>query len=214
MDRQHQTAEGASNLAELTRVWRDPAIRSLAMRRAGSYEVAEDALQETYYLISRLKHLEEIENLRAYFCMVLMRVIYRIHREATSEGIPVYDIGRVQETSRLQTPPTSLEDDISQRLHIEGVLTRLQSDYKLLMKSIPGRSDNPDRYRLVIAEVAEQILLAVVAEDGMSSGDWNKIFRDQYPQWWDEPGLDRAVLDQRLSRARRDVRDLLKRIIA
>ena len=57
-------------------------------------------------------------------------------------------------------------------------------------------------------------LLLTLGGDLVASADWNTILRVEYPQWWDEPGLDRANFDKRLSRARSDVRDLLKRITA
>jgi DNA-directed RNA polymerase specialized sigma24 family protein len=52
---------------DLTRVAQDPAIRRLAERRAGSRELAEDAMQETYYAVARVKNPETIRDLGAFF---------------------------------------------------------------------------------------------------------------------------------------------------
>jgi Sigma-70 region 2 len=210
MGRQYEAAD-ASSVAELVRVFSDPQIRRLAERRAGSREMAEDALQETFYIVSRLLgDPERIVNLRAYFASVLTRVIIDLHMRASS-AIPVEDIGQVGgDWHELY----SLENLVGQYLHIEGLLKRLERDHQLLMKSIPGRSSDPGRYKLAIAEAVRKGLLQILEGDVVSSADWNAILRIEYPQWCGEPGLDRAVLDQRLSRARRDARDLLKLITA
>jgi hypothetical protein len=61
----------------LFEIWLDPQVRGYTRRCAGDRDLADDALQNTYYLISRLKHLAEIENQKAYFYQVLRREIAR-----------------------------------------------------------------------------------------------------------------------------------------
>ncbi|HEY1347048.1 MAG TPA: sigma factor, partial [Streptosporangiaceae bacterium] len=74
---------------ELTRIWRDPQIRGLALRRAGRHDLAEDALQETYYSVARVKDPGRIENLRAFFCRALINQIS--HLRSQLNPIPVED---------------------------------------------------------------------------------------------------------------------------
>src|ERR1700733_5592541 len=63
---------------ELLAIRDDPTVRSLARRRAGDPELALDALQSAYYAVARVADPTAIRNLRAYFCQVLTREIYRL----------------------------------------------------------------------------------------------------------------------------------------
>ena len=60
-------------LQRLAEIREDPRMRSLAIRYAGHPDLADDALQSAYYAVARLKNLEQIQNLRAYFRKVLIR---------------------------------------------------------------------------------------------------------------------------------------------
>lgn len=51
----------------------------LARVRAGDLELAEDALQQAYYLMARIEDPSGIEDPRAYFCRVLIRVIHDLY---------------------------------------------------------------------------------------------------------------------------------------
>ena len=82
-----------------------------------------------------------------------------------------------------------------------------------LATRVPGRSPDPGRYRDVIVAVAELVLLAIVAGD-VSDADSNQALRAAYPQWFGEPGCADNTCHQRFSRARADVRDLLRAIIS
>jgi DNA-directed RNA polymerase specialized sigma24 family protein len=46
-------------------LWKDPRIQRFAQFRADCPELAEDALQEVFYSLDRVKQPERIENLRA-----------------------------------------------------------------------------------------------------------------------------------------------------
>ena len=74
---------------ELTMIWQDPPIWRLALRRAGSSDLAEDALQETYYSVARVKDPAHIENLRAFFCWAPINQIS--HLRGQLNPIPVDD---------------------------------------------------------------------------------------------------------------------------
>lgn len=62
---------------QLVQIWEDPRTRSVAKRHAGHLDCADDALQSAYHIVARLKNLDQIENLRAYFHKVLIREVYR-----------------------------------------------------------------------------------------------------------------------------------------
>src|SRR5579864_4712929 len=62
---------------QLAEIVADPEVRRLALRRAGSRELAEDALQETFYAVARVRDPRRIESLRAFFCRSLINEINR-----------------------------------------------------------------------------------------------------------------------------------------
>ena len=64
-------------LQHLTEIREDPRIKRLARRYAGDPALADDALQRTYYALAKLKNLEQITNLPAYFRKVLVRQVHR-----------------------------------------------------------------------------------------------------------------------------------------
>jgi hypothetical protein len=83
---------------------------------------------------------------------------------------------------------------------------------ELLIASVPGRSPDQHRYRVTIVATARRIL-DLLLEGCVTSADWNAELTARYPQWCNEPGLARDAIDQRLSRARSDVRALLRSIV-
>jgi DNA-directed RNA polymerase specialized sigma24 family protein len=199
---------------DLAKLTRDPAIRRLAASRTGSRELAEDALQETYCAVLRVKIPQAIQDLRAYYCRSLIREI--TYQRSRSTFVPVEDIATTTEQvgtgSSLYDPPASVENEASIRHLAETVLSLLEQDRDQLMSSVPARSADHRRYRATIAATARAILLLLLQGD-VASADWNAILKSGYPQWYDEPGLARDALDQRLSRARRDVRLLIQKIL-
>ena len=70
----------------LTEAWADPWIRAIARNRADHPQDAEDALQATYLAMYRLPNLIKIDDMRAYFCRVLIRALYRQQRPASCAG--------------------------------------------------------------------------------------------------------------------------------
>jgi DNA-directed RNA polymerase specialized sigma24 family protein len=202
-------------LDDLAELVEDPAIRRLAERRARSRELAEDALQDTFYAVARTQHPEAIEDLRAFFCKSLIRAIYR--QLTLSAPIPAEDIAAIADSrqglSSSGTPaPASVESEADLRLLAEAALIRLERDRAGLTAMIPGRSDDPRRYRRMIVAVTERIL-RLLFEGPVATADWNAVLRLAYPQLCDEPGLARDALHQRLSRARADIESLLRVIL-
>jgi DNA-directed RNA polymerase specialized sigma24 family protein len=199
------------NLATLVN---DPAIRRLAAARAGNRELAEDALQETYWAVARVKDPGRIEDLRAFFCTCLLREINHQRTRSTPVRFQAPDTTTEQGrgSSSIGNPPSSVEDEASRRLLAETLLTRLNRDRDQLLASVPARSPDHRRYRTAIVAAAKTILLLLL-EGPVASADWNAALQAKYPQWCGEPGLARAAADQRLSRARRDVQALLQKIL-
>jgi DNA-directed RNA polymerase specialized sigma24 family protein len=200
---------------DVARVAQDPGIRGLAVARAGSRELADDALQETHWAVARVKDPGRIQGLRAFFVTSLIREVNR--QRARSTLVPVEDIDTTAEqgrgTSSIGSPPSSVEDEASRRQLAETLLTRLNRDRDQLLASVPARSPDHRRYRTAIVAAAERILILLL-EGSAPSADWNATLQAEYPQWCREPGLARAAADQRLSRARRDVQALLKKILS
>ena len=97
---------------------------------------------------------------------------------------------------------------------MEGLLRQFNRDHLRLESLVPVRSRDPGRYRQAIAEAAKHLLAMIVQGDELSFADMKTVLTVEYPQWWDEPGVGRNVLDQRLRRGRSDVQDLLKQLIS
>jgi hypothetical protein len=110
-------------------------------------------------------------------------------------------------------PPTAVEDEGHQLLLAKTLLARIERDRDLLMASVPRRSPDRRRYRAAIVAAARTILRLLLAGH-VAPADWNAALLFEYPQWYGEPGLARDAIDQRLSRARRDVQMLLRKIVS
>lgn len=199
---------------DLARIAADPEMIRLAVRRAGSRELAEDALQETVWAIAQRKSPEAIENPRGFFYVSLIREIDRqIGRPA---AIPVENISEISDRGQDRPPPTAVtvEDEAQLRILAETVLNMFERERarERLMALVPARSADPRRYRTAVVSAAKAIF-ELLLEGYLSAADWNAILKAAYPQWCDEPGLARAAIDQRLSRARRDVQSLLRSLL-
>jgi hypothetical protein len=197
------------DLAELVQ---DPAIRGLALRRARSRELAEDALQDTFYAVAQTGHPEAIEDLRAFFCKSL---IHMINRQLSLSGpVLAEDISTTADKSQVlssfaASSPASVESEAQLHILAEAVLTRLDRDRAELMTQVPGRSGDPRHYRYTIVDAAGTIL-RLLLRGPVAMADWNAVLQAGYPQWCDEPELPSDAIYQRLSRARADVKGLLR----
>ncbi len=202
-------------LEDLAELVQDPAIRALARRRARSRELAEDALQDTFYAVAQTGHPEAIEDLRAFFCKSLIRTIGR--QLSLSGPMLTEDISATADRSQdlslfAASPLASVESEAQLHILAEAVLTRLDRDRAELMTKVPGRSGDPRRYRYTIVDAAGTIL-RLLLRGPVTKVDWNAVLQAGYPQWCNEPGLPQETMYQRLSRARADVRGLLRVIL-
>ena len=200
---------------QLLKLYTDPEIRRFALRRAGHRDLAEDAIQETYYSVIRVRNPEHIRDVRAFFCRALSHEIS--HQRGQRTPIPTEDTVLVAATRQGSPFPASSSHRSVEGTAIWLVLTetwlkRFRYERTQLEALVAGRSANPDRYRQVIVAVAQQILDAAAASC-VSWADSNEALQAAYPSWLDEHSCDLATIYQRLSRARQDVRLLLMSIV-
>lgn len=203
---------------ELARIAADPEMFRLAVRRAGCRELAKDAMQETARAIVERKSPEAIENLRAFFYVALIREID--HQLGRPAAIPDADISLTSDRHQSRTSlsaqqPAPVEGAAQLRIVADRVLAVLERERARdgLTSLIPARSGDPGRYRSAIVWAAKTIF-ALLVEGYVTAPDWNAILKSAYPQWCDEPGLAPDARDQRLSRARRDVQQLLRTVLS
>ena len=200
---------------QLAEIWADPEIRKLALRRAGNRDLAEDALQETFYSVARVNDPSRIENLRAFFCRALINQISRLRGQL--HPIPVEDPempAGPRQVVRLHAPAAARPvDEAAVWLQLAATWReRLHRGRRRLTAMVPERSNDPGRYREVIVATAAKILYA--AQDGhVNWADSDTALRATYPDWFDEPGCTRDTYYQRLSRPRRDVRAVLRPVL-
>jgi DNA-directed RNA polymerase specialized sigma24 family protein len=199
---------------ELTRIWQDPQIRRLALRRAGRRDLADDALQETYYSVARVKDPDHIKNLRAFFCRALINQIS--HLRGQLNPIPVEDpemLAGTQHGGRVHAAAARPVDEAAVWLQLAATWDkRFRREHERLMAMVPERSSDPRRYREVIVATAEQILHAA-ADGHVNWADSDDALRAAYPDWFNEPGCTRDTYYQRLSRARHEVRALVRVVV-
>jgi hypothetical protein len=197
-------------LERLAAIREDPKVKNLARARAGDSELAEDALQEAYFAVARVGNPEHIEDLRAYYCSVLLRTIHQL-RGRLGTGL-VEDFLRVadncQRRSGGEPAPPPFDGTVISYLFIQDCLRYLAAHRTVLSRKVPGRSPDPVRYRDVVVTGAKGILLASVSDI-----DLNQTLRTAYPQWFAENGVPISNIHQRFTRARVDACRLLGEII-
>lgn len=198
----------------LTEAWADPWIRAIARNRADRPQDADDALQATYLAMYRLPNLIKIDDMRAYFCRVLIRALYRQQRQLGA--LLVDDFALLTETSEaaasdLRVATESVEDAACASVQAQHWHRRLIQNREELTAGVPSRSDDPFRYRRMVYHTAEQILRAGISGEP-SEADSNDALRAAYPEYFDAPRTAKNTSHQRLSRARADVRTLLQQV--
>lgn len=199
----------ADRYDELAVIAKDPDMRRHAQRVAG--ELAEDALQETWYAVAKARTGEPIGNLRGYFYRALVNISGRMREEFTRQGTPVGDPASAGTSRRrLDLTAASAESDALPGLLSLARRELLRRRRAELRQEIPACSPDPDRYRDVILAVAE----AMLADEGPASrAEINEALAITYPQWFDTPGAAPATTYQRRCRARESIRQVLIAVI-
>jgi len=205
----HTEAESILQLGDLLAIRQDPQIRKLALRYARDPGLAEEAIQTACYAIVAMKHLEEIGDLRAYFCRVLLNEVSRLRAQLPDgPGEP----RQHDTTAGPQAPSRPIDDTAGTVLQTQAWLKRFAVQQDHLRAAVSARSDQPDRYRAVIVTAAELILRDAI--DGqLSEADSNNAFRTTYPEYFDQPGAAANLCHQRFRRAREDVRAVLRIVV-
>lgn len=195
---------------ELLAIWSDPEVRRLAIRRTCDPDLAEDALLAAAVAVAGLIDLSHIKDLKAYFCRVLINEVYHVLGQLAAAR--TYDpvILAAMTDAEISAPPPG--EEAVTRLLIQAWLDRLRTERALLRAAVPGRSSRPDLYRDLIIQTAGHILRAAL--DGtVSWADCNQTLQAALPDWFGQPGSAENTCHKHLSRARRDVQDLLRTIV-
>lgn len=199
---------------ELLAIREDPEVRSLALRRAKNPEVAKDALQATYYAVSRVANPGSIGNLRAYFCRSLIHEIYRelgqLHATAQEDFSGLVDM-RPNRVVSSSPAPRPFSESVNIRLLGQGWLRAFATRYTELAARVPRRSRDPVRYQKLIVRVAEHVMRTILGEN--ADVDINALLRQGYAEWFVVASSAENTRDQRLLRARADVCALLKTVV-
>jgi len=200
---------------ELLAIREDPEVRSLALRRAKNPEIAEEALQTAYLAVSRIPNPDPIENLRTYFCAVLLREIYRELGQRRLEAPVDFTASDDVRQGRpvINSPaPRPLSEEVQTRLLGQGWLGAFRARPELAAK-VPSRSPDPARYQRLIVKVAENMLRVILKENADIDPDINEALRGGYAEWFAAPTSSMNIRHQRLLRARSDVSALLRTIV-
>lgn len=197
---------------ELLVIASDPRITSLARRRVGDRDLAEDVIQEALYSISRMSDPERISDLRAYFCTVVIHEAARLR--SVQAPLPFDDPEVATGARRLPCHALrTLEDAVVARIMAQAWMAEFKQRKQQLRAAVPGRSAYPDRYRDYIVAAAEAFLKAVALGDVSAKVPREKLLIE-FPEWFAEPGCSVTTRDQRFSRAHADLWALLRQVVA
>jgi hypothetical protein len=196
---------------ELLAIWQDPEVRRLAVRRAGDPDLAEDALLAAVAAVARVSDLTHIEDLKAYFCRVLINEVYRLRGQLTAaRPCEPAILAAMSDTS---TPAPPAAEEAVTRLLARTWLEKFRTQRIYLRAAVPGRSSQPARYRHLIVQTAEHILRTAI-DGSVSWTDCNEALQAALPGWFGQPGSAENTCHKHLSRARRDVQGVLQAVVS
>jgi hypothetical protein len=192
----------------------DPGIRRLARRHAG--DLAEDALQETYYSVARACEHQAIRDIRAYFIRSLINRSRRMRQELTQAPFPIDDPDQATRNGAGPHPwnpaaTASAEETAIANLCAAARRASFRANWTGLRNAIPGSSPDPGRYQDIVLELAGQIA-AGTGEGPMNHAEINQCLVRGYPEWFNEPCCARGTLYQRRRRARESIHTVLLKI--
>jgi hypothetical protein len=206
--------ERSDYLDYLTVIREDPQVKNLARAWARDPDLAEDALQETYYAMARVKNPELIEDVRSYFCRVLMRKTKYLRSQLGAAVVD--DFSGLADACQRKLGGGALSPPFDELVNTELLARKwlrcLASRGAALTRDVPGRSPDPDRYRLAVVTTAVWMLLAIVRGD-FRPEDLNPTLRAAFREWFAADGVAANSVQQRLSRGRTDIGNLLKTVV-
>lgn len=190
----------------------EPLTWRLALRWAGPGcpELAEDGLQETFYLLATIVDPTQILNLRAYFCTTLYHAISRQRWQVVL--LEPDEIAGQAEPWRVLAAPARDTAELAQwHLRCEQRQRRCRRIRGELLASIRASSPDPVRYRSLILAVTERVL-AEAFHGCVSKAELNADLRAGYREWFDPADIPASARHKRLSRARQDLMVVLTTI--
>ncbi len=196
---------------ELVAILLDPDVRRLALRRTGDPDLAEDALLAAAVAVARTGDLARIEDLKAYFCRVLINEVYRLLGQMAAAR-PYEPATLAAMTDAKKSAPPSAEQAVT-RVLVRTWLDRFRAERAQLRATVPGRSPQPDRYRDLIVQTAEHILRTAL-DGNVSWADCNEALQAALPDWFGQPSSAENTCHKHLSRARRDIQELLRAVVS
>jgi hypothetical protein len=196
---------------ELLAICLDPDVQRLAVRRTGDPDLAEDALLAAAAAVAGLSDLARIKDLKAYFCRVLINEVYHLLGQLSSAR-PCDPATLVAMADVESSAPLPGEQAVT-RLLVQTWLERFRAECAPLRAAVPGRSPQPDRYRGLIVQTAAHILRTAL-DGNVSWADCNEALQAALPDWFGQHGSAENTCHKHLSRARRDVQDLLRAIVS
>ncbi len=193
-------------------------MRGLAIRYARDHDLAEDALQETFYAVARVSDPSRIDDLARYVRRVLQRKVVELlespcaHLSDDLDALIAASSGGVRRpnTKRPVVMGSPVQDLAVRRAQAKAWIGRLS---RLSKTSVPRRSADPERYQRVIATVARRVLPAML-EGEVSSADLDHFLIAAYPEWFASRQSSTSTRDQRLCRGRREVSGLLESVVS
>lgn len=196
---------------ELLAIWLDPDVRRLALRRTGDPDLAEDALLAAAAAVAGVGDLAHIKDLKAYFCRVLINEVHHLLGQlAAARPYDPATLAAMTDAERSVPPPG---EEAVTRLLVQTWLEMFRAGHAPLRAAVPGRSPQPDRYRDLIVQTAEHILRAAL-NGTVSWADCNPALQAALPGWFGQPGSAENTCHKHLSRARRDVQDVLRTVVS
>ena len=207
---------GSPFMNQLAAVRHAPKICRDARRWAGSKELAEDALQEAFFLIARRPDPDKIIILTAYFRATLYNVIISLRGRpgpvSSVDPQTLAELPQPDDASRLRGDRQRVDDFAAWNLRCDLWLNRFTGMHGQLLAMVPGSSADPVRYRRLIMAAAET-LLRDARYGCISTPELNELLYAAYPDWFAPAGCPPHTRYKRVSRARQDVCTLLQVVI-
>ena len=211
---------------ELTDLYRKYAVRvqGFLIRTGCDHDLAEEITDDAFLAArARWEDLRTLAGPETYVFKVarnesIKRRRLALRRAEAPYGTELENLdGLVEPRQRgaaaaAPAPSRPVDETVGIALQARAWLERFAAQQGHLRAAVPARSNEPDRYRALIYDAAEQVL-----RDGIngepSDADSNAAFRAAYPEYFSQPGASPDLCHQRFRRAREDVKALLQGVV-